>query len=159
MIHYQLQCATGHEFDGWFKSSASFDRQAARHLLECPTCGTNAVERAIMAPRIGGKSRAPAETPPDPTPPAADPSPTPPATAIAGPMPAEMRALLARVRREVEARCDYVGPEFAAEARRIHDGEAEPRGIYGEATEAEADSLADDGITIGRIPWVPLADS
>ncbi|MCW8305766.1 DUF1178 family protein [Acidiphilium sp. PA] len=159
MIHYQLQCANGHEFDGWFKSSASFDRQAARHLLECPSCGTNAVERAIMAPRIGGKSRAPAETPPDPTPPAAHPSPTPPATAITGPMPAEMRALLARVRREVEAKCDYVGPAFAAEARRIHDGEAEPRGIYGEATEAEAEALAEDGITVGRIPWVPLADS
>jgi hypothetical protein len=158
VIHYQLQCTTGHEFDGWFKSSASFDRQASRGLLECPRCGTSDVARAIMAPRIGGKARAKAEI----VPVAAAPAPEaakPPGTAVAGPMPAEMRAMLARVRREVEARCDYVGTDFASEARRIHDGAAEPRGIYGEASEAESEALADDGITVGRIPWVPLSDS
>ncbi|MGC9271193.1 DUF1178 family protein [Acidiphilium sp.] len=153
MIHYQLQCASGHEFDGWFNSSASFDDQAARHLLECPRCGGHEVERAIMAPRIGGKA-SPAEVPAviEAGPPvAAD-------TAIAGPMPAALRAIFARMRREVEARCDYVGGAFAEEARRIHEGAAPARGIYGEATPDEAEALAEDGIDIARIPWVPLAE-
>lgn len=150
MIHYALRCACGHEFDGWFKSSASFDRQASRRLLECPRCGGAGVERALMAPRIGGRKR-PAEPPPAATP-------AEPATAIAGKMPDQVRALLAKLRQEVEARCDYVGDGFAAEARRIHEGEVPARGIYGEASEAEAEALAEDGIDIARIPWVPRAD-
>jgi hypothetical protein len=161
VIHYQLQCAGGHEFDGWFKSSASFDRQASRGLLECPRCGGHEVARAMMAPRIGGKSRGRSE--PEvaaaPVSTAVTPAVPSPGTAVGGPMPAEVRVMLAKIRREIEARCDYVGPDFAAEARRIHDGEAAPRGIYGEASAAEAEALAEDGITVGRIPWVPLADS
>jgi len=166
MIHYQLRCAADHEFDGWFKSSSHFEDQAARGLLECPRCGDRGVSRAMMAPRIGGKSRKRHAEPVDATPAAPPPpvidqsgAPAPPETAVAGRMPAEMRALLARVRREVEERCDYVGPNFADEARRIHDGSAPARGIYGETTEAEAEALAEDGIEVGRIPWVPLADS
>jgi len=166
MIHYQLRCAADHEFDGWFKSSSHFEEQAARGLLECPKCGDVDVRRAIMAPRIGSGARKrrgentekPATRPSAPV---IDQSGTPasPETAIAGRMPAEMRALLARVRREVESRCDYVGPDFAAEARRIHEGTAPARGIYGETSEAEAEALADEGIDVGRIPWVPLTDS
>lgn len=165
MIHYQLRCETGHEFDGWFKSSASFERQAQRGLLECPDCGARQVSRALMAPRIRGRSAAPpveqtaeaANAPPLASP--AAPVPAPPPTAVAGRMPDGLRAMFARMRREVEARCDYVGPDFATEARRIHDGEAPSRGIYGEASEAEAEALADDGIGVSRIPWVPRADS
>lgn len=75
-----------------------------------------------------------------------------------GALPDGMRAMLQRMRAEVEKRCDYVGNEFAAEARRIHTGESEKRGIYGEATPAEAERLADDGIDVAQIPWVPRAD-
>lgn len=159
MIHYQLQCTAGHAFDGWFQSSTSFERQAADALLECPDCGSHQVDRAVMAPRIGGKATAPAAitTPPsDSQPPEA---PSSPGTAVAGRMPDGVRALFARLRREVETNCDYVGPAFATEARRIHDGETEPRGIYGEATDAEAEALAEEGIGVSRIPWVPRADS
>ncbi len=66
--------------------------------------------------------------------------------------------MLQRMRAEVEKRCDYVGPGFAEEARRIHNGESEARGIYGEATPEEAERLADDGIEVASIPWVPRAD-
>jgi hypothetical protein len=76
----------------------------------------------------------------------------------AGPIPAQMLAMLQRLRAEVEKSCDYVGPDFAEEARKIHNGEAEPRGIYGEATDAEAEALAEEGIEVARLPWVPRAD-
>ncbi len=74
-------------------------------------------------------------------------------------MPDQVRAALLKLRAEVEKNCDYVGPNFATEARKIHNGEAQPRGIYGESTEAEAEALADDGIGVAQIPWLPRADS
>jgi hypothetical protein len=77
---------------------------------------------------------------------------------LAGNLPDGLRAMLQRMRAEVEKRCDYVGNTFADEARRIHTGEAAARGIYGETTPEEAERLADDGIEIARIPWVPRAD-
>ena len=85
--------------------------------------------------------------------------PGPPAQPVAGgALPDAMRAMLQRMRAEVEKRCEYVGSAFAQEARRIHNGDTAPRGIYGEATPEEADRLADDGIEVARIPWVPRAD-
>jgi hypothetical protein len=165
MIHYQLQCAEGHGFDGWFKDSASFDDQARRGLLECPVCGDSKVERALMAPSVARKANARPVAPPvaDPAP-EATPTPTLPVPAAgaeqvaAGRVPDQVRAMLQRLRAEVEKNCDYVGGGFADEARRIHRGESDRRGIYGEASPADAESLADEGIEIARIPWVPRAD-
>jgi hypothetical protein len=165
MIHYQLRCAAGHAFDGWFQDSAGFDRQAAAGFVECPHCGSTQVERALMAPAIAKRRRkaAPvAEARPDTAPDAAPA--TPPATPApaermaAGPIPAQLLAMLQRMRAEVEKNCDYVGKDFAETARKIHEGEAEPRGIYGEATDEEAAALAEDGIEVARLPWVPRAD-
>ncbi|HQT77708.1 MAG TPA: DUF1178 family protein, partial [Rhodopila sp.] len=75
-----------------------------------------------------------------------------------GQVPALMLAVLQRIRAEVEKNCDYVGNDFAEEARRMHRGEIEQRPIYGEASDDQAESLADDGIDVSRIPWVPRAD-
>jgi hypothetical protein len=167
MIHYQLRCAAGHGFDGWFPDSASFDKQAKAGLVECPHCGTTQVERALMAPAIRKSRRKalPAPAPateaeaPAATAPAPVPAPEAPAARVAaGPMPAQVVALLQRMRAEVEKNCDYVGKDFAEEARKIHMGETEERGIYGEATQAEAEALAEEGIDIARLPWVPRAD-
>ena len=69
-----------------------------------------------------------------------------------------MRQLI-ELRRKVESECDYVGPSFAEEARKIHYGESEKRGIYGEATDEQTKSLADEGIDVARIPWVPRSDA
>jgi len=161
MIHYQLRCALDHEFDGWFASSDAFETQAAQHLIACPECASTAVSRALMAPRLARKSRI---TDNDPSPPQtnhpkppASPAPTHPAAA--GTIPDALRAALIKMRAEVEKHCDYVGPNFAAEARKIHNGETPPRAIYGESTDAQAEALADDGIPIARIPWLPRADS
>jgi hypothetical protein len=162
MIHYRLRCSAAHEFDGWFQDSAGFDKLAAAGLVECTICGNTAVTRALMAPAVVKRRRK--EAPPAPPPKPVDPPPPPPAAApdgprmAAGPMPAQILAMLQRLRSEVEKHCDYVGKDFAEEARKIHNGEAESRGIYGEATDAEAEALAEDGIDVARLPWVPRAD-
>jgi len=156
MIHYQVRCSRDHEFDGWFKDSAAFDKQTARGLVECPVCGDTKVSRALMAPAV---SKRQAEQPPAPVPAASAPPADKPAVAAGGKMPAQMRAMLQRLRQEVERNCDYVGAEFAEEARKIHRGESDKRGIYGEATREESEALTAEGIEVGNIPWVPLSDS
>jgi hypothetical protein len=154
MIHYDLRCAAGHEFDGWFRDSAGFEAQAEEGLVVCPRCGETQVVRALMTPRIPRKGREVVVAPPQegevlpPAPPAAG-----------GVLPDTVRAALQKLREEVEKNCDYVGPEFAEEARRIHYGEAAPRGIYGESTDEEAEALEEEGIGFARIPWAPRSDS
>ncbi len=155
MIHYQLQCAQHHEFDGWFKDSENFDRQARRGFIACPVCASTKVTRALMAPRVNTKGRTIDHDPP----PAAPAAVAPQVQAAGGVLPDQLRAVLHKLRAEVEKNCDYVGPDFAAEARRIHQGTARPRGIYGESTPAEAQALEEDGIGVARIPWLPRADS
>ena len=163
MIHYALRCGDGHSFDGWFRSSMDFERQSEGGLLDCPVCARADVTRAIMAPRLSRNLAAPAipeaapPSPPVPGSEAAAPA-IPPAPASAPPLPDQLRAVLQRIRAEVEQKCDYVGPRFAESARAIHAGEAPPRPIYGETTPDEAESLVEDGIEIARIPWVPRAD-
>jgi hypothetical protein len=156
MIHYTLRCSQDHEFDGWFNDSAGFEKQAVLGFVECPVCGDVKVSRALMAPAI---STRPAGAPREEAPPASAPGPLSPAqTMVVGPMPAHVRAMLARMRAEVEKNCDYVGPTFAEEARRMHRGESEKHGIYGETSPDEAEALEEEGITFSRIPWVPLTD-
>jgi len=163
MIHYQLRCDQDHEFDGWFNDSAGFEHQAGRGLIECPVCGATSVTRALMTPAVSTRALVVTtrDTPePQPTVPVQQVLPPVPRTAPPGgmPMPARMIAMLQRMREQVEKNCDYVGPGFAEEARKIHRGEAEQRGIYGETTPDEAETLADEGIEIHAIPWVPPAD-
>lgn len=153
MIHYQLRCAQEHGFDGWFKDSAAFDEQARRGLVSCPTCGDVHVSRAMMAPAIATGAKPPAKRRPAPA------KPEEKQGAVAGPMPDHVRAMLQKVRAEVEKNCDHVGERFAEEALRIHRGEAEPRGIYGDATQEQAEALADEGVAFNRIPWVSRAES
>ncbi|UPY37338.1 DUF1178 family protein [Sediminicoccus sp. KRV36] len=163
MIRFSLRCQNGHKFETWFKDGAAHERMAAAGLLECPVCGDTHVTKALMAPAIkkarGVKGRA--EAPPAELP-ASPPKPPEPDTEAprlaAGPMPAQIVALLQRMRSEVEKSCENMGKDFAKEARRIHEGEAEPRGIYGEATESETEALREDGIEVARLPWVPRAD-
>jgi hypothetical protein len=161
MIHYQLRCGQAHEFDGWFKDSGSFERQAKRGLVECPECGGTDVVRALMAPALAKRSTLPVPVE-APAPPAEQPAATAEkaVSAVAPParLPAQMLAALQRIRAEVEKNCDYVGPNFADQARAMHRGEVEPKSIYGETTEEQAESLAEEGIAVAKIPWVPRAD-
>jgi hypothetical protein len=136
MILFSLRCASGHEFEAWFRDGDGFDAQQKAGEITCLHCGDAQVEKAVMAPRIG-RSR-------DKTPPIS---------------PAQMRAALVELRRQVETNCDYVGERFAEEARKIHYGEADPHGIYGEASAEESRELTEEGIAVGRIPWVSPTDA
>ena len=155
MIHYALRCGAGHSFDGWFKDSGAFDAQVERHLLSCPECGDGDIARGLMAPSIPRKGAVRAREV-ETVEPAQD-LPTPSPTVATG-LPDQVRAVLQRIRAEVERTSDYVGPAFADEARRIHRGETEKRNIYGEATPEQAEALAEDGIEVAQVPWVPRAD-
>ena len=144
MIHYRLRCVHGHEFEGWFKDSATFELQADRGLLSCPRCSTSEVERGLMAPAVrtrpAGKAVAAREVP-------------------AVTLPDEIRAVLQRVRAEVERTCEDMGDRFADEAIRMSRGEAEERGIYGNASDEDREALADEGIEVTRIPWLKPMES
>ena len=136
MIRYALTCATGHEFEGWFTASDDYDDQFARGLLTCPVCDTREVRKQIMAPAVAGTTRR-------------DVSETPAA------MRAMMMEAMTRIRSHVETNFDYVGDAFATEARAIHEGRSEERGIYGEASPAEVKALVDDGVPVAPLPPAP----
>lgn len=156
MIHYDLRCGAGHDFDSWFKDSEAFAAQLKAGFVECPACGSKDVSKRLMAPAIPKKGRTRAKEAPAPV--AAEAPAPAPAAAPPPPIPAQMVAFLQRIRAEVEKRADYVGRDFAEEARKIHRGESERAAIYGEASDADAEALRDEGIEVARIPWVPLAD-
>lgn len=159
MIVFTLKCRAGHEFETWFRDGATYERQARRGLVVCPECGDGDVEKAPMAPRLGRSSKSNSE-PPAPREPAEGPRP-PVASAATehAPSPTEFRRALQVLRHYVESNCENVGKRFAEEARRIHKGEAKARGIYGDATPAEARQLAEDGVEVAAIPWVPPSDA
>ncbi len=164
MIVFTLRCQDGHEFETWFRDGATYERQARRGLVTCPECGSTEVEKAVMAPRLGRSTKsdpAPRETHREAAPEAEAAPATPPVAAEPDrpPTPAEFRRALQVLRNFVETNCENVGKGFADEARRIHKGEAKARGIYGDATPAEAEKLAEDGIEIAAIPWVPTNDA
>jgi hypothetical protein len=156
MILYELNCDRQHSFEAWFKDGATAERQLKRKSVECPSCGSVKVAKALMAPRVGKKSNSRAIAPLD-APRAAAPVPT--AAGKAAMIPAELRQALLEVRKQIEANADYVGDKFAEEARKIHHGESEARGIYGEATDAEHEELLEEGIEVARIPWVNRGDA
>ena len=136
MIRYALNCDHGHGFEAWFGSSSDYDDQAARGLIECPFCGSHAVEKAIMALAVSGTKKVAA---PD----------------MAAKMQTMMMEAAREVRAHVEANFDYVGDAFAREARDIHEGRSEKREIYGEATPAEVRKLKEDGVPVAPLPPSP----
>ncbi|MFV2033653.1 MAG: DUF1178 family protein [Halocynthiibacter sp.] len=143
MIRYALKCANDHSFESWFQSADAFVKVGTAGMVVCPVCGVSAVEKAIMAPPV---RPARAATMPKPTPKTAHPL-SQPANAT--------EAALARLRKEIESNSEYVGMNFATEARAIHDGDAPRRSIYGEAAPKEAKSLIEDGVPVAPLPFTP----
>ncbi len=136
MIKYALVCEHEHPFEGWFSRSADFDDQQSRGLLECPFCATKSVRKAIMAPAVRGtKAQAKPEQAPE--------------------MRQMMMQAMGEVRRHVEENFDYVGDGFADEARAIHEGRSEERGIYGEASPKQVRDLVQDGVQVAPLPPKP----
>ena len=157
MIRYALVCDRQHDFEAWFQSSADYDKQAKRELVNCPACGSTKVEKAIMAPSISraGKSHdqpivaneLPA-TPPVPAEPAAP-------VAMLSPQEREVRKKLKELRDHLVQNADNVGKKFPEEARKMHYGEIEHRSIYGEASPRDAKELYEEGIDFHPLPALP----
>ena len=156
MILFDLKCSKGHVFEAWFRDGTTAEKQIAGRKIACPSCGTVKVAKAPMAPRIGKGGR-PAAVESG----AAEPS-QPQGAVMTKEMASkavQLRKELGELRKKIEANCDYVGGQFAEEARKIHYGETEARGIYGETSEEQARELSDEGIEFSRVPWLPRQDS
>jgi hypothetical protein len=152
MIRYNLRCDRGHAFESWFQSSEAYETQEKRRLVNCPSCGSAEVERAIMAPQIvSKKSRDRSATPPA----AATEATTPASTPLMMAQERELRAKLRELRDHIVKNADNVGERFPNEARKMHYGDIEHRPIYGEASPEEARSLIDEGVEVSPLPVLP----
>lgn len=149
MIRYTLKCENDHRFESWFQSADGFDALRDRGHVSCPDCGSTGIEKAMMAPNVRpsdvktplGAVPAPGAPPPDLTTPSDD-----------------RARVLAELRRKIEENSDYVGLNFAAEARAMHEGEKPLRSIYGEARLAEARKLIEEGVPVAPLPFTPKAN-
>lgn len=142
-----LRCAHDHGFEGWFSSEADFVDQAGRGVVECPLCGDQHITRLPSAPRLNlSGAREPAEPAP------ASPGAPVPAPVVAEPSPAQMQALWMKAVQHVLKTTEDVGERFPEEARRIHYGETENRGIRGQASSDERAALAEEGIEVMPLP-------
>jgi hypothetical protein len=133
MIRYSLSCSNGHEFESWFPSASGYDDLCTKGLVACPECGSAQVEKALMAPRVAQmepKARLQGEA-------------------------TEREKALAELRRKVEENSEYVGMNFVAEARAMHEGDKPERSIHGEARADEALKLLEDGIPVAPLPFMP----
>lgn len=137
MIQFSLTCSEDHAFDGWFRSNEDFEAQVAKKLVSCPVCGTSKVEKALMAPAVSTSRKR---------------------EKISLALNNQQRQAMKQLREmteKVKENADYVGDQFASEARKIHFGEVDARGIYGEATKEEAKGLIDDGVSFVPLPKLP----
>lgn len=132
MIRYSLKCAEGHGFESWFKSADAYDTLHKAGQVACPSCGSAKVEKALMAPQVSASE---------------DKAPLSKQT--------EVEAKIKELRDHVEANSDYVGGEFATEARAMYLGDKPSRAIYGEAKPEEAKSLIEDGVPVAPLPFKP----
>ena len=132
MIRYALKCQDDHSFESWFRSAEAYDALRGAGEVVCPVCGSAAVEKALMAPAVAKAEERPLAAPRSP-----------------------VEAALAEMRRQIEENSEYVGLNFAAEARAIHAGDAPERSIYGEAKAEEARRLLEDGIPVAPLPFMP----
>lgn len=163
MIRYTLVCDKDHEFEAWFASSDAFDASAKAGANVCPVCGSGKVGKALMAPSVSARTRGNALTPASgPVPasvagsgPALGPAGGNVDLVAADPRHRALRKALTELRRRVTESADYVGKRFPEEARKIHYEEAEPRGIYGEATPEEARELLEEGVEVLPLPPAP----
>lgn len=146
MIKYNLKCDKSHVFEAWFKNSAAYDEQAERGIVFCAVCGSNHIQKAPMAPSVPKKGSAMQDSPPD-------------TAAVDMNQAAAAMNAIRELTNAVKENCDYVGPKFAEEARKIHYGEVEERGIYGEASAEEKSELKEEGVEIAEIPWLPQSDA
>ena len=137
MIRFALVCDHDHEFEGWFGGNDDFETQSKKAMIACPVCGSTAVAKALMAPSVS-TSKEKREV-----------------AVAAGTKQAELMRKMQELAREVRASSENVGERFAEEARKIHYGETDPRGIYGKASGEEVKGLIDEGVGVLPLPDLP----
>lgn len=138
MIRFGLICNHDHEFDGWFSSSDDFDAQKRRGLIACPSCNSTKVSKSLMAPSVSTGRRKEKL-----------------AVATADAARREMIAEMKKLRDKITEGAEDVGKRFPEEARKIHYGESEERGIYGEANREDVEELLEEGVAIAPLPVIP----
>ena len=177
MIKYQLICDLTHEFEGWFQTGAAFDAQNEAGLVTCPVCGSVKVRRALMTPNLASAKRRREDMGRLPATvtghqvgnqagnialssqiPSAHVTASKPAPSEANPSQAALGEAIAQLRqlqRKIKSECRDVGTDFATEVRKMHYGDSEPENIFGHSSAEERESLADEGIDIVTLPWLP----
>lgn len=138
MIRFSLRCQSDHDFESWFQSGEAFDSLNASGHVACPVCGSAKVEKSLMAPSVRPARNAAGPARPDLATPSTD-----------------IEKAFAELRHKVEENSEYVGLDFVTEARRIHQGDAPERAIYGEARFDEAKKLIEDGVPVAPLPFLP----
>jgi hypothetical protein len=154
MINFTLRCGKGHEFEAWFGSSAEYDRQLAAGLISCALCDDTSITKGLMAPNLGVKGNKKRDIAPSPN------RKNEVAAAALNQQDmaektAELMAQMRALKKQVESSFDNVGDAFAETARRIHHGDEEDRGIYGNASKEDVEDLLDEGITVFPLPNLP----
>ncbi len=139
MISFNIRCENGHVFEAWFNNSTAYEEQSASGKVVCPDCGNSSVKKAPMSPRVNMGTSRPSATN------------VPPVAAI--------REMISEIHRHVSENTEDVGENFAEEARRIHYGETEERGIRGEASDDEVQDLEEEDINVYRLPNLPRSDA
>lgn len=140
MIRYSLKCEAGHGFDSWFKGAEAFSTLLAVGQVVCPVCGSAAVEKDLMAPAVRPARKAEAAVPARPD--------------LSAPG-SELEEKIAALRKQIEENSEYVGMNFAAEARAIHAGDAPERTIHGEAKPDDARAMIEEGLPVAPLPFLP----
>ena len=137
MIRYSLKCGAGHGFESWFRSADAFVALRSAGQVHCPVCGRSEVEKDLMAPAIRPARRNESAKPD-----------------LSGPA-SDLEEKLAALKRQIEENSEYVGMNFATEARKIHAGDAPERAIHGEAKPEEARAMIEEGLPVAPLPFLP----
>ncbi|MCY1665817.1 DUF1178 family protein [Rhizobium sp. SL86] len=138
MIRYSLVCDNAHGFEGWFSGSADFDRQVQTGLLTCPICGSSSISKSLMAPSVSTARKKEARQ-----------------QVVLDTVRQEAMAKLKEAVATIKANAEDVGERFPEEARKIHYGEADARGIIGQASLTDVRELIDEGIDVAPLPVLP----
>ena len=133
MIKYNLVCGCGKDFESWFSSSTEYDVLKKRKLVNCIYCNSTSVKKSIMSPNLPVKSQKKSKK---------------------VQLEQNIKKQLLNFRRYIEKNCKNVGDNFPQEARNIHYDKKTSKGIYGKATQEEANELLEEGIEVGTIPWI-----
>ena len=138
MIKYNLVCECGKDFESWFSSSTEYDVLKKRKLVNCIYCNSTSVKKSIMSPNLPVKSQKKSKK---------------------VQLEQNIKKELLNFRRYIEKNCKNVGDNFPQEARNIHYDKKTSKGIYGKATQEEANELLEEGIEVGTIPWINKYDN